>query len=132
MSRLIEIHNKGTTTQFGDSDLPLTIGSSPGAHILLPEVMAVEGYIGDSKGYIFLQPAEISSPIYHNSQHVEASTWIKSGDTTRVGSALLHYKISGDLVEIHVACLDDEEVLIPPETPLPGTGEGKEVRALLG
>jgi formylglycine-generating enzyme required for sulfatase activity len=126
LSRLIEIHNKGATTQFGDSDLPLTIGSSPGAHILLPEVMAVEGYIGDSKGYLFLQPAEISSLIYHNSQHVEASTWIKSGDTTRVGSALLHYKISGDLVEIHVAGLDDEEALIPPGTPHPGTGEDKE------
>jgi formylglycine-generating enzyme required for sulfatase activity len=126
LSRLIEIHCKGSTTQFGDSDLPLTIGSSPGAHILLPEVMAVEGYIGDSKGYIFLQPAEISSPIYHNSQHVEASTWIKSGDTTRVGSALLHYKISGDLVEIHVDGVDDEEVLIPPGTKHPGTEEAKE------
>ncbi len=126
MSRLIEIHDKGSTKQFDESDLPLTIGSSPGAHILLPEVMAVEGYIGDSKGYLFLQPAEISSPIYHNSQHVEASTWIKSGDTTRVGSTLLHYKISGDLVEIRVAGLDDEEVLIPPGTPHPSTEEGKE------
>ena len=106
MSRLIEIYYKGSTTRFGDGDLPLTIGSSPGVHILLPEVMALEGYIGDSKGYLFLQPAEISSPIYHNSQHVEASTWIKSGDTTRIGSTLLNYKISGDLVEIHVAGID--------------------------
>ena len=126
MSRLIEIHHKGSTSQFGDSDLPLTIGSAPGAHILLPEAMAVEGYIGDSKGYLFLQPAETSSPIYHNSQHIEVSTWIKSSDTTRVGSTLLHYKISGDLVEIHVAEVDDKEVLIPPDAPHPVTGEGNE------
>ena len=88
--------------------------------------MAVEGYIGDSKGHLFLQPAETASLIYHNGQHVEASTWIKSGDTTRIGSNLLHYIISGDLVEIHVAGVDDKEVLIPPGSPHPDTGEGNE------
>ena len=122
MSRLIEIHHKGSTSQFGDSDLPLTIGSTTGAHILLPEAMEVEGYIGDSKGYLFLQPAETSSPIYHNSRHIGESTWIKSGDTTRIGSVLLHYIISGDLVEIHVAGVDDKEVLIPPGAPHPNAG----------
>jgi formylglycine-generating enzyme required for sulfatase activity len=126
LSRLIEIHHKGSKSQFGDSDLPLTIGSSPGAHILLPEAEAVEGYIGDSKGYLFLQPAEISATIFHNNQHIETSTWIKSGDTTRVGSSLLYYKISGDLVEIHVAGVEDKEVLIPPGTPHPDTGQGSE------
>ena len=123
MSRLIEIHHKGATSQFDDSDLPLTIGSTTGAHIFLPEAMAVEGYIGDSKGYLFLQPAATSSPIYHNGQHVEASTWIKSGDTTRIGAALLHYIISGDLLEIHMAGVDDKEVLIPPGSPHPDIGE---------
>ena len=122
MSRLIEIHHKGSTSRFGDSDLPLTIGSTKGAHIFLPEAMAVEGYLGDSEGYLFLQPAETSSPIYHNDRHVEASTWIKSGDTTRIGSALLHYIISGDLVEIHVTEMDDEEVLVPPGSPHPDIG----------
>ena len=126
MNRLIEIHQKGSTFQFGDSDLPLTIGSSPGAQILLPEAAAVECYIGDSKGFLFLQPAETSSTIFHNSQHIEASTWIKSGDTTRVGSTLMHYKISGDLVEIFVAGVDDKEVLIPPDTPPPDAGQGND------
>jgi hypothetical protein len=126
LSRLIEIHHKGSISQFGDSDLPLTIGSTTGAHILLPEAMAVEGYIGDSKGYLFLQPAETSSPIYHNDRHVDASKWIKSGDTTRIGSVLLHYIISGDLVEIHVAEVDDKEVLIPPDSPHPDIEGGNE------
>ncbi len=126
MSRLIEIHHKGSTSQFGDSDLPLTIGSTTDAHVFLPEAMAVVAYIGDSKGHLFLQPAENSSPIYHNGLHVEASTWIKSGDTTRIGSALLHYIISGDLVEIHVAGVDDKEVLIPPSSPHTDTGGGNE------
>ncbi len=126
MSRLIEIHHKGSTSQFGDSDLPLTIGSTTNAHIFLPEAMEVEGYIGDSKGHLFLQPAENSSPIYHNGQHVDASKWIKSADTTRIGSVLLHYIISGDLVEIHVAEVDDKEVLIPPDSPHPDIEGGNE------
>ena len=42
MSRLIEIYHKGSTSRFGDSDLPLTIGSTEGAHIFLPEAMAVD------------------------------------------------------------------------------------------
>jgi len=124
LSRLIEIHHKGSISQFGDSDLPLTIGNTTGAHIFLSESMAVEGYIGDSKGYLFLQPADTSSPIYHNGQHIHASTWIKSADTTRIGSVLLHYIISGDLVEIHVVGVDDKEVLIPPGNPHPDTGGG--------
>jgi formylglycine-generating enzyme required for sulfatase activity len=125
LSRLIEIRHKGSITQFGDSDLPLTIGSSSDAHILLPDAMSIEGYIGESKGYLFLQPDAGSSPIYHNGQHVETSTWIKSGDTTRVGSVLLHYKITGDLVEIHVAGVDEKEVLLPPDSPPPESGAAK-------
>ena len=88
--------------------------------------MAAEGYIGESKGYLFLQPAETPTPIFHNSQHIDVSTWIKSGDTTRIGSTLLHYKISGDLVEIHVAAVDDQEVLMPPATPPPGAEAGND------
>ena len=127
MSRLFEIHHKGSTYRFGESELPLTIGSSADTHIYLPEVMAIEAYIGDSKGFLFLQPAETKTPKYHNGQHVQTSTWIKSGDTTRIGSTLLHYIISGDLVEIHVGEVDDKKVLIPPDSPHPDAGEVNEV-----
>ena len=95
MSRLIEIYDKRGTRQFSDSDLPLAIGSDESSQIYLPGSLAVEGYIGESKGFLFLQPAKGSTPFYHNSQHIEASTWIKSGDTTRIGPFLLHYAISG-------------------------------------
>jgi formylglycine-generating enzyme required for sulfatase activity len=126
LSRLIEIHNQGATSQFGDSDLPLTIGSTSGDHILLPEGKSNEGYIGESKGYLFLQPAAGSSSVYHNGEQVEASVWIKSGDTTRIGSDLLHYRITGDLVAIHVSRVLDKEVLIPPGNADPGIGQSRE------
>ena len=119
MSRLIEIRDTRGATQYTDSDLPLTIGSDSGAHILLQDGKIAEGYIGVSQGYLFFQPAEDSTDTFHNAKHIEISTWIKSGDTTRIGSYLLHYIISGDLVEIHVSSVDDQERLIPPGTPHP-------------
>jgi formylglycine-generating enzyme required for sulfatase activity len=116
---LVEIHEKRGTNQFTDSDLPLTIGSAAGAHVLLQNGKAVEGYIGESNGYLFIQPADGSSDFYHNDQHIESSTWIKSGDSTRIDSALLNFVISGDLVEIHVSSVEDQEMLTPPGTPHP-------------
>jgi formylglycine-generating enzyme required for sulfatase activity len=127
LSRLIEIRNTSGASQFTDNDLPLIIGSSAGAQILLPDGKDVEGYIGVSQGYLFIQPSGDSSPTYHNDQHIEASTWIKSGDSTRIGSSLLHYIISGDLVEIHVSRVDDQEMLIPPGTPHPETEPAKDL-----
>jgi formylglycine-generating enzyme required for sulfatase activity len=127
LSRLFEIHHKGAISRFGESELPLAIGSSADTHIYLPEVMAIEAYIGDSKGFLFLQPAETKTPKFHNGQQVEASSWIKSGDTTRIGSFLLHFRISGDLVEIHVGEVDDKKVLMPPDSPHPDAGGVNEV-----
>jgi formylglycine-generating enzyme required for sulfatase activity len=121
LSRLIEIRDTRGATQYTDSDLPLTIGSGSGAHILLQDCKGVEGFIGVSQGYLFFQPAEDSTDIYHNDKHIEVSTWIKSGDSTRIGNFLLHYIISGDLVEIHISRVDDQEMLIPPGTPHPDT-----------
>ncbi len=119
MSRLLDIRDTRGTTRYTDTDLPLTIGSTTGAHILLQDGKGIEGYIGVSQGYLFIQPAENSTSIYHNDQHIEASTWIKSGDSTRVGGSLLHYIISGDLVEIHVSRVADQDIVIPPGTPHP-------------
>jgi formylglycine-generating enzyme required for sulfatase activity len=127
LSRLFEIHHKGAISRFGESELPLVIGSSSDTHIYLPEVMEIEAYIGDSKGFLFLQPAETKTPKFHNGQQVEVSSWIKSGDTTRIGSFLLHFRITGDLVEIHVSEVDDKKVLIPPDSPHPDAGGVNEV-----
>jgi formylglycine-generating enzyme required for sulfatase activity len=122
---LIEIRDTSGTIQYTDKELPLTIGSATGAHVLLQDGKSIEGYIGISQGYLFIQPVGGASPTFHNDQHIEASTWIKSGDSTRIGASLLHYVISGDLVEIHVSRVDDQEVLIPPGMPHPETTSAK-------
>jgi len=119
LSRLIEIHDSRGTTEFSDNDLPLTIGGLEDSHILLPDSKEVEGYIGEAQGYFFLQPADSRSTLYHNDKSIIASTWIKSGDSTRIGPALIHYTLSGDLVEIYVSRVEDQEKLIPPDSPHP-------------
>jgi formylglycine-generating enzyme required for sulfatase activity len=119
LSRLIEIHDRRGIAEFTDNDLPLTIGGNEDSHILLPGSLEIEGYIGESQGYLFLQHAENASALYHNDKKIAASTWIKSGDSTRIGSALIYYTLSGDLVGIHVSTVAEKEKLMPPDIPHP-------------
>ncbi len=120
MSRLIEIFDRRGSRMLSDNDLPLTAGGSPDAHIFLGSSRETEGYIGDSHGHLFFQPAGVL-PVYHNDQHITDSVWIKSGDTTRIGRHLIHYEISGDRVGIKVSSTAEKTTLVPPETPHPET-----------
>jgi len=121
LSRLFEIYDSRGSRQFSDNDLPLKIGSDQNGHIFLSSGQKIEGYIADSRGHLFFQPATVFSSVYHNDQHITASVWIKSGDTTRIGPHLIHYGISGDRVEIRVSHATDKTELVPPETPHPKT-----------
>ena len=118
MSRLFTIHQREETSEFGDRDLPLVIGSGNDVHIRLPEGQPVEAYIADSRGHLFLQPAEGASPIYHNDAHITSSVWIKSGDHARIGDSTLRFHISGDRVEISLST-SREETTSPPLAPPP-------------
>jgi formylglycine-generating enzyme required for sulfatase activity len=120
LSRLIEIFDSRGSRILSDNDLPLSAGGSPDAHVFLSSSRETEGYIGDSHGHLFFQPAG-TSPVYHNDQHITDSVWIKSGDTTRVGLHLIHYEISGDRVGIKVSSTAEKTTLVPPETPHPET-----------
>ncbi|MGW8161904.1 MAG: PEGA domain-containing protein, partial [Desulfobulbales bacterium] len=119
MSRLLEIYDHRGIRQLTDSDLPLIIGTGSKSHILLTSGRETEAYIGLSKGHLFLQPAADSSPVLHNDTIITASVWIKSGDTTRIGTHILHYEISGDRVEIRLSVAVSEPVIQPPARPQP-------------
>jgi formylglycine-generating enzyme required for sulfatase activity len=128
LSRLFTIHQRETISEFGDRDLPLVIGSGSGAHICLPEGQTVEAYIADSRGHLFLQPANGASPIYHNDAHITSSVWIKSGDHARIGSNTLRFHISGDRVEIRLSTGREETTSQPlaPPPDSPAEQEGTE------
>ncbi len=113
MSRIFAIYQDDEIREFSDVDLPLIIGSGVNAHIRLPEGRAIEAHIADSRGHLFLQPANGSSAIYHNDNHITASAWIKSGDHIRIADSMLHFHISGDRLEIRLSSAL-ETVLVPP------------------
>ena len=119
MSRLFEIHDNTGSRQCSDNDLPLTVGRDNDANIILQSGEMVEGYIEDENGHLFFQPAGSSTQVFHNNQFITTSTWIKSGDTTRIGKSFLQYYISGDLVEIRVSTETHRTVISPPDSPPP-------------
>ncbi len=114
MSRIFEIITLQGSRIFAEEELPLAIGSGPNAQIVLPNGPETAAWLAESRGYLFLQ-SEAGNAVYHNNEHLQGSVWIKSGDTTRIGDFLLHWKIQGDRVEVQV-----EEVLhlnVPLEPP---------------
>jgi len=117
---MFEIYDSRGHRQLSDSDLPLRIGSNNDGQIYLDSGQETEGFIGDSHGHLFFQPATVFSPVFHNDRKINASVWIKSGDTSCIGPHLIHYSISGDRVEIRVSPAA-ERVIVPPETPHPET-----------
>ena len=121
MSRLFEIIGLEQVTRLDGPSLPLTIGNGEADHVRLPGDGGALAWVGESRGHLFLQPAEglPSGVLCHNDQFVTGSTWIKSGDTTRIGDFLIHWQLSGQRVEIRVSQNQAWRLTPPAEPPLP-------------
>lgn len=121
MSRVFEILTPDGSRSFSDADLPLAIGSGVDAHIQLPQGNGRKqsAWVAESRGYLFLQAVEDGEPVYHNDEHLKASSvWIKSGDTTRVGTSLLDWSIAGDRVEVRLRSATGNGLIPPPTSPV--------------
>ena len=117
MSRIFEIITPAASRTFSEADLPLAVGTGARAAIPLPAGAETAAWLAESRGYLFLQ-AETGSAVYHNNEHLEGSVWIKSGDTTRIGTSLIHWNIVGDRVEIRVEKATGTAALLrPPPAP---------------
>lgn len=114
----------GTEQQFTEKELPLTIGSGPDNHIIMPGSDSVGAYIEDAQGHLFLQAAKHNTrPLFHNDRHLIESIWLKSNDQLRYGSCVLDYERSGDCIEFSVSKAPEKSeapVLSPPHTPPSG------------
>jgi formylglycine-generating enzyme required for sulfatase activity len=84
--------------------LPVSLGGAAVADIVLNGVPAERliGYIALSDGHAFLQPVVTDGTLLHNQRRVSESVWLKSGDQVRVGDAVLHWTVEGDLVHVDV------------------------------
>ena len=120
MSRFFTIYLHDEVREYSDRDLPLTVGSGADAHISLTDGSPLEAHIADSRGHLFLQPADGATSVYHNDTRISSSVWIKSGDSSRIAGNILHFYISGDRVEIRLSAAE-ETALAPPLAPPPGS-----------
>lgn len=120
MSRFYTIYLHDEVREYSDGDLPLIIGFGADAHVRLTDGRAVEAHIAESRGHLFLQPADGATSVYHNDTRLSSSVWIKSGDNSRIAGSILHFHISGDRVEIRLSAAE-EAVLTPPLAPPPGS-----------
>ncbi len=117
MNRLIEIFNGEEVIRLDESSLPLQIGTNESAHIRLEGNFEVAAYVGEDRNYLFLQPAENDIAIFHNDQRVTRSVWVKSGDTTRIGTALIDWRLSGQRVEARISNTAGPRLQPPAELP---------------
>ncbi len=126
MKRFITITQiDGSEKQLSDKPLPISIGSSTDADIVLPEGDAIAAYIGDAQGHLFVQPSgPHSSPLFHNNRHLFESRWLKSHDTIQCGKAVISYQKIGDKLIFTVSEQRTDQLqqssLHPPHDPPPG------------
>jgi len=115
----------GSENQLSDKHLPIIVGSSPDADIVLPGGDEIAAYIGDSQGHLFIQPyGTDSSPLFHNNRHLYESRWLKSQDAIQSGKTVISYHKRGDKLIFTVTELQTEggqqSTLHPPDDPPPG------------
>jgi len=117
LNRLIEIFHGEGVIHLNESSLPLQIGTNEAAHIRLEGDFGVAAFLGEDRNYLFLQPAENEIAIFHNDERVTRSVWVKSEDTTRIGTTLIHWHLSGQRVEARISTSTEPKLQPPAELP---------------
>jgi len=121
MSRVYFIRDARGERHVSEADLPLSVGGEPQADILLPGVedSVRVAHIAIADGHAFIQPDDVSLPLYHNHERLLDSVWLKSGDQVQLDDAVLHWHVKGDQVFIRVAQVGEAPVLQAPKHPPP-------------
>ncbi len=117
MSRLYFIDDASGKRQLGEAELPLRVGGKNQGGIVIPEVADDDLFalIAISNGHAYIQPATSSLDLFHNSERLKESQWLKSGDRIQIGETLLTWQVQGDKVLIDVA----HQMEVPaPQPPL--------------
>jgi len=100
LSRIYLIRDARGERRLHDGDLPLSIGGSQAADIVVvgPAADVVAAFVATSDGHAYVQPAVGAAPVYHNHVQIEDSAWLKSGDFIQVGETLVSWTVKGDHV----------------------------------
>jgi formylglycine-generating enzyme required for sulfatase activity len=121
LSRIFLVHDARGERRLNESDMPLTLGGSDRADLLLPGVPddRVLAYIALAEGHAYIQPADPAYPLYHNHERLADSAWLKSGDQVQFEETVLRWMVKGDQVFISFGQADAQPPLMPPGDPPP-------------
>lgn len=116
MSRLYFIDDASGKRQLGEAEFPLRVGGKNQGGIVLPEVADDDLFalIAISNGHAYIQPATSSHDLFHNSERLKDSQWLKSGDRIQTGEILLTWQVQGDKVLIDAVRQLEVPVPQPP------------------
>jgi len=125
LSRIYFVENNQGKERLAEQDFPLSIGGS-GADLTISgfadnEILA---HIALSDGHAYIQPAGENVELFHNHEHITASTWLKSGDSIQLGEQNLHWDVKGDQVFLRIRRGKEEPELSLPAGPPPESDTG--------
>ena len=116
MSRVFYIHDERGERRHDEAALPLKLGGSLQADIVMPATPADQllAYIAHSEGHVYIQPADTAVQLFHNHVRLSASTWLKSGDEVQTTEAVMSWQVQGDEVTITTQARGLVNDLSPP------------------
>ena len=115
MNRVYFVETAGGTRRLDEQDFPLSVGGS-GADIAVEGIAdnTVLAQIALSGGHAYIQPADETVELFHNHEHLNTSTWLKSGDRVQLGDQVLSWRVKGDQVFVNLRQATHEPELLPP------------------
>ncbi len=117
MNRYIEITDEqNKLRQLNSSELPFEFSlekkNEDSTHLNISKInldkkndVQVCAHIAESEGHIFFQPVSVINDIniFHNDVKIEKSVWMKSGDVLLIGSKVISYNVSGDIIQLNIS-----------------------------
>ena len=126
MKRHYYLHDAQGKRKLDESELPLRIGGTGAANIVLPglDENRVVAYIALEKGHAFLQPfaeqaGDETVDTFLNDEQITRSCWLKSGDRIQINEHTLSWTVRGDKIVIELLEHPDQRALHPPMEPPP-------------
>lgn len=119
MSPAIVVHDASGTRRFGETDLPLRIGTGPAAAIRLPGPVADQSHalLGLLDGRPFLQPTGLQptgTALVLNEVPLTGTRWLADGDEIGIGSARIRCAFSADALEFRLRFSGADYDTLPP------------------
>ena len=118
LSLQVTIRDAGGRRSASEADLPLRIGTGPGAALRLPGPVSDLSYalVGVLDGRPFLQLTATATPVLVNGEVLTGTRWLADGDDIGIGSARIRCGVSSEGLDFVVGFTGVDYDTLPPES----------------